>query len=160
LSWKAYLGTWTALPDFSMLQPQNTGVSANLEVQMPSLTLSAEPAPSSGFPLTPYATVWDGFINIPADGGYTFHLIDSDGARLTIDAIEVAKTGPPFGLVCGAPGNAVRYDRGAIGLKAGLHAIHVEALNSATEGAPRLLWEGPGVTLTDVPSGALSHGSQ
>jgi PKD domain len=160
LSWKAYLGTWAALPDFSMLQPQNTGVSANLEVQMPSLTLSAEPAPSSGFPLTPYATVWDGFINIPADGGYTFHLIDSDGARLTIDAMEVAKTGPPFGLVCGAPGNAVRYDRGAIGLKAGLHAIHVEALNTATEGAPRLLWEGPGVTLTDVPAGAFSHGSQ
>jgi hypothetical protein len=157
LNWKAYLGTWTALPDFSVLQPQNSGVSADLQVQMPSLTLSAEPAPSGGFPLTAHATVWDGFINIPADGGYTFHLIDSDGARLTIDGMEVAKTGPPFGLVCGAVGNALRYDRGAIGLKAGLHAIHVEALNTATEGAPRLLWEGPGVTLADVPAGAFSH---
>jgi hypothetical protein len=157
LNWKAYLGTWTALPDFSMLQPQNTGVSADFEVQMPSLTLSVEPAPSGGFPLTAHATVWDGFIDIPADGGYTFHLIDSDGARLTIDGMEVAKTGPPFGLVCGAPGNALRYDRGAIGLKAGLHAIHVEALNTATQGAPRLLWEGPGMTLADVPAGAFSR---
>jgi PKD domain-containing protein len=160
LNWKAYLGTWTALPDFSMLQPQNTGVSADLEVQMPSLTLSAEPAPSSGFPLTAHATGWDGFIDIPTEGGYTFHLIDSDGARLTIDGMEVAKTGPPFGLVCGAVGNALQYDRGAIGLKAGLHAIHVEALNTATEGAPRLLWEGPGLALEDVPAEAFSHGSR
>ena len=160
LNWKAYLGTWTALPDFSMLQPQNSGVSAGLEVQMPSLTLSVEPAPSGGFPLTPHATVWDGFINIPADGGYTFHLIDSDGARLTIDGMEVAKTGPPFGLVCGAPGNALRYDRGAIGLRAGLHAIHVEALNNATEGAPSLMWEGPGLTLADVPAAAFLHQAQ
>ena len=83
-------------------------------------------------------------IDIPADGGYTFHLIDSDGARLTIDGMEVAKTGPPFGLVCGAPGNAVRYDRGAIGLRAGLHAIHVEALNTATEGAPQVAVGGAG----------------
>jgi hypothetical protein len=161
LNWKAYLGTWTALPDFSMLQPQNTGVSADLEVQMPSLTLSVEPALSSGFlPLTAHATVWDGFIDIPTDGGYTFHLIDSDGARLTIDGMEVAKTGPPFGLVCGAEGNARRYDRGAIGLRAGLHAIHVEALNAATQGAPRLLWEGPGVTLAEVPAAEFSHGSR
>jgi PKD domain len=161
LNWKAYLGTWTALPDFSMLPPLNTGVSANLEVQLPSLTLSAEPALSSGVPpVTPHAMVWDGFIDIPADGGYTFHLIDSDGARLTIDGMEVAKTGPPFGLVCGAPGNALRYDRGAIGLRAGLHAIHIEALSTATEGAPRLLWEGPGMTLADVPATAFSHQTQ
>ena len=106
------------------------------------------------------ATVWDGWINIPAGGGYTFHLIDRDGERLVIDGMEVAKTGPPFGLVCGAAGNALRYDRGSIGLRAGLHAIHVEALNTATEGAPRLLWEGPGLTLADVPAAAFSHSSQ
>jgi hypothetical protein len=106
------------------------------------------------------ATVWDGWFNIPADGGYTFHLIDPDGERLVIDRMEVAKTGPPFGLVCGAPGNALRYDRGSIGLRAGLHAIHVEALNTATEGAPRLLWEGPGLTLADVPPTAFSRSAQ
>jgi hypothetical protein len=74
--------------------------------------------------------------------------------------MEVAKTGPPFGLVCGAAGNALRYDRGSIGLRAGLHAIHVEALNTATEGAPRLLWEGPGLTLADVPAAAFTRSSQ
>jgi hypothetical protein len=71
--------------------------------------------------------------------------------------MEVAKTGTPFGLVCGAAGNALRYDRGSIGLRAGLHAIHVEALNTATEGAPRVMWEGPGTALADVPAGAFSQ---
>ena len=74
--------------------------------------------------------------------------------------MEVAKTGPPFAQVCGSPGNALRYDRGSLGLRAGLHTIHVEALNTASEGAPRLLWEGPGVVLTDVPAAAFSHQSQ
>ena len=140
LAFKIYAGTWTALPDFSSLQPVLTGDSPNLQ------------ASAQGF--TRYATVWDGFIDIPADGGYTFHLIDRDGARLLIDGMEVARTGPPFAQVCGSPGNALRYDAGAIGLRAGLHAIHVESLNTASDGAPRLMWEGPGVTLGDVPAGA------
>ncbi len=143
LSWKIFSGTWTALPDFSTLEPALTGQSADL-------------AASAKGPIH-YATVWNGFIKIPTDGGYTFHLIDRDGARIVIDGMEVAKTGPPFGLVCGSPGNAVRYDRGSLGLRAGLHAIHVEALNTASDGAPRLMWEGPSTQLADVPTAALSH---
>ena len=143
LSWKIYSGTWTELPDFSAVQPALTGESPDLDANAQGLTS--------------YATAWDGFIEIPADGGYTFHLIDRDGARLVIDGMEVAKTGPPFGLVCGAGGNALRYDRGSLGLRAGLHAIHVEALNTATEGAPRLLWEGPGTPLADVPAAEFSQ---
>ncbi len=146
LNWKIYSGAWTELPDFSALQPAFTG-------QAPNLAAGAQ-----GF--AKYATVWDGWINIPADGGYTFHLIDRDGERLVIDGMEIAKTGPPFGLVCGAAGNALRYDRGSLGLRAGLHAIHVEALNTASEGAPRLLWEGPSLPLADVPAAVFSHRSQ
>ena len=143
LSWKIYSGRWTALPDFSTLQPALSGQSADLDANAQGLTN--------------YATAWDGFIAIPADGGYTFHLIDRDGERLVIDGMEVAKTGPPFAQVCGSPGNALQYDRGSLGLRAGLHAIHVEALNTATEGAPRLMWEGPGTPLADVPAGAFSQ---
>jgi hypothetical protein len=188
LTWKIYTGVWTELPDFSTIQPAVTGLSPGLfanapaEAEAPSASAPAEAEAAgpgaqadggqgagsqglgtqgAGAPeLGKRATVWDGFINVPADGGYTFHVIDRDGERLTIDGMEVAKTGPPFGLVCGAAGNALRYDRGSIGLRAGLHAIHVEALNTATEGAPRLLWEGPGLTLADVPATAFSHRSQ
>jgi hypothetical protein len=146
LTWKIYSGAGTELPDFSVLTPVFNGTAPNFE------------ASAQGF--TRYATVWDGFIDIPADGGYTFHLIDRDGARLVIDGMEVAKTGPPFAQVCGSPGNALRYDRGALGLRAGKHVLHVESLNSASGGAPRLMWEGPGLAQADVPASALSRGAE
>ena len=71
-----------------------------------------------------------------------------------------ARTGASFAQVCGSPGNAMRFDRGSLGLRAGKHALHVEGLHSASEGAPRLLWEGPALPLTDVPTAAYSHPRQ
>ena len=143
LVWRIYPGAWTELPDLSQETALFSGASANLL------------ADSHGF--TRYATAWDGYIEIPADGGYTFHLLARDGGRLVIDGLEIARTGPPFAQVCGSPGNAVRYARGSLGLRAGKHLLHVEGLHSVSQGTPRLLWEGPGLRLTDVPSAAFLH---
>ncbi len=146
LAWQIYPGEWTELPNLAGERAVVTGEGSGLY------------ADSQGF--THYAAAWDGFLEIPADGGYTFHLMDRDGARLVIDGVEVAKTGPPFAEVCGSPGNAMRYDRGSLGLRAGKHTFHLEGLHSASPGSPRLLWEGPGVPLTDVPPAAYSHPRQ
>jgi hypothetical protein len=146
LSYKIYPGAWTLLPDLSHEQAVFTGDSLNLN------------ADAQGF--TKYAVAWDGFIDIPADGGYTFRLLDRDGARVLIDGVDVAKTGPPFAQVCRAPGNAMRYDLGSLGLRAGKHTVHIEALHQASEGPPRLLWEGPSLPSTDVPAAAYSHPKQ
>jgi hypothetical protein len=54
----------------------------------------------------------------------------------------------------------MRYDQGSLGLRAGKHTLHLEGLHSASEGAPRLLWEGPALPLTDVPAAAFSHVGQ
>jgi hypothetical protein len=143
LTWQIYPGDWTQLPHLAAEHAVFGGESPNVN------------ANAQGF--TRYAAAWDGLIDIPADGGYTFHLIDRDGARLVIDGLEVAKTGPPFAQVCGSPGNALRYDRGSLGLRAGKHTFHLEGLHSVSQDEPRLLWEGPGLTLTDVPPAALSH---
>jgi hypothetical protein len=143
LAWHVFPGTWTELPDLSSQTAIFSGESANLR---------ADP---QGF--TRFATAWDGFIDIPADGGYTFHLIARDGARLAIDGMQIAKTGPPFAQVCGSPGNAVRYEHGSIGLRAGRHALHVEGLHSVSQDSPRLLWEGPSLPLTEVPPDAYTH---
>ena len=143
LAWHLYPGTWTELPDLTQTSSVFDGTSPNLLVD------------AHGF--TRYAVAWDGFLDIPVDGGYTFHLLTRDGARVVIDGIQVAKTGPPFAQVCGAPGNAMRYDRGSLGLRAGLHAIHIEGLHSVSQGTPRLLWEGPGIPPTDIPNAAFLH---
>jgi hypothetical protein len=143
LTWQIYPGEWTELPDLAAEHVVFIGESPGL---------FADP---QGF--THYAAAWDGLLDIPADGGYTFHLMARDGARLVIDGVEVAKTGPPFAQVCGSPGNALRYDRGSLGLRAGKHVFHLEGLHSASQNSPRLLWEGPALPLTDVPTAAYSH---
>ena len=146
LQWQIYPGSWTELPDLSKQQAVFDGESLNIQ------------ASAQGF--TRYLAAWDGMIEIPADGGYTFHLLDRDGARLVIDGVEIARTGPPFAQVCGAPGNAMRYDRGSLGLRAGKHQVHLEGLHSMSNGAPVLLWQGPALPLSRVPPEAYSHPRQ
>ena len=146
LVWLIYPGEWTELPNLASERAVFAGEGPGLR------------ADAQGF--THYAAAWDGQIDIPADGGYTFHLLACDGARLVIDGVEVAKTGPPFAQVCGSPGNAMRYDRGSLGLRAGKHTFHMEGLHSASQDSPRLLWEGPALPLTDVPPAAYSHPRQ
>jgi hypothetical protein len=143
LGFAIYPGTWPELPDLSIDKPVFTDAAPDLN------------ANAQGF--THYAVAWDGYIDVPVDGGYTFHLMDRDGARVVIDGVEVARTGPPFAQVCGSPGNAMRYDRGALGLHAGKHTLHVEELHQASDGPPRLLWEGPSLPIADVPAAAFSH---
>jgi hypothetical protein len=143
LTWQVYPEAWTELQSLAGQQPVFSGDSPGLH------------ADSKGF--TRYVAAWDGLIDIPADGGYTFHLLARDGARVVIDGVEVAKTGPPFAQVCGSPGNAMRYDRGSLGLRAGRHVFRLEGLHSVSQGSPRLLWEGPGLPLNEVPTAAFSH---
>jgi hypothetical protein len=146
LAWQIYPGSWTELPDLTNQAAVFHGESLNIQ------------ASAQGF--TRYAATWDGLIDIPADGGYTFHLLDRDGARLVIDGVEIAKTGPPFQQVCGAPGNAMRYDRGSLGLRAGKHLLHLEGLHSTSNAAPEILWQGPALPLSEVPLDAYSHPRQ
>jgi hypothetical protein len=146
LAYRIYPGTWPEFPALAAGTPTITGVTTNLAS-----------ADAGGF--TRYAAAFDGYVNVPADGGYSFHLLARDGARVMIDGQIVAQTGPPFGEVCGSPVNAMRYARGSIGLRAGKHALRVESLESVSPEAARLLWEGPGIGLTDVPEAAFSHGN-
>ena len=143
LDYGIYPGEWTELPDLSTLKPALAGESLSLD------------ADAKGF--TRYAAAWEGLIDIPADGGYNFYILDPDGARLVIDGREVAKTGPPFAQVCGSPGNAMRFAVGSLGLRAGKHTIHIEGLHSASNQAPRLMWQAPNSALVDVPSKAYSR---
>jgi hypothetical protein len=144
LTYRIYPGTWPDFPDFAKESATRFAEAATLAAADPGGYIS-------------YATVYDGLIDIPADGGYSFHLLARDGARLTIDGIPLVQTGTPFAEVCGSPSNAMRYAKGSIGLRAGKHTLHLESLQTISPGIPRLLWKGPGIHLTDVPAAAFSH---
>ncbi len=144
LQFQIYPGTWPELPSFKTETAARNGVATKLGA-----------SDSGGF--TRYAVVYDGLIEVPTDGGYSFHLLSRDGARLVIDGEVVALTGPPFGEVCGSPVNAVRDALGTIALRAGKHVLRLESLQSMSPASPRLQWTGPGISLVDVPAAAFSH---
>jgi len=65
LAWQIYPGDWTELPDLTKEHAVFNGDSVNLA------------ADAHGF--VRYVAAWDGLIDVPADGGYTFHLLDEMG---------------------------------------------------------------------------------
>ena len=144
LEYQVYPGTWPELPSFTRVVSAAHGVATDL-------------TGVNAVGYTRFAVTFDGLIQIPADGGYSFHLMARDGTRIFIDGTMVSQTGPPFGEVCGSPVNAVRYAVGAIGLRAGKHALRIESLQTMSPSSPRLMWEGPGIRLADVPASAYSH---
>lgn len=106
----------------------------------------------------------EGLVRVPADGGYTFTLLSSTTASLTIDGLR----GDNPALrpqVCGSPGNAVQPIRVSAVLAAGFHRIQIrrgpESENAEAPGSdpdrPLLLWEGPDIPLQPVPGAALFH---
>src|SRR5579859_339542 len=144
LEYHIYPGTWPEMPAFAKQAAMRNGIAANLA-----------DTDAGGF--TRYAVAYDGFLEVPVEGGYSFHLLARDGARIILDGQVVAQTGPPFGEVCGSPVNAVRYALGTIGLRAGKHVLRIESLESISPAKPRLLWEGPGIRLAEIPASAFSH---
>ena len=71
LDYKCFQGAWTYLPDFAKLHPVKTGVATNFDLEVRTRKENV------GLEFT-------GFIKIPRDGLYTFHLASDDGARLMI----------------------------------------------------------------------------
>ena len=144
LTYQIYPGQWPDFPRFRQQVPMRAGIAATLG--------AADPG---GF--TRFAVVYEGYVDVPVDGGYRFTVEARDGARLFVDEEAVAATGPQFAEVCGSPNNAVRYATGTIGLRAGLHHLRLEALETVSVGIPQLLWEGPALPLEPVPAAVFRH---
>ena len=131
------------------------------ESEAPSTKLAgAEPG------LTPTAgaqNTLEGWVDVPAGGGYTLTLLTSTTASLSIDG-KTVRSGPLQGQVCGSPGNAVQALRLSASLARGLHRIAIargpERENAEGPGQPLLLWEGPGLLRQALPSTALFHTAQ
>ena len=142
LHYRYYEGPWSFLPKFEGLTTVASGIAHGPD---PLVRLRGDD----------YALVFDGYIDIPADGGYSFTLLSKDGGRLEIGGDIVAASPAPVAQVCGSVGNMVQAARGSIGLRAGLHPIHIEVSETAGPEAFALRWEGPGIALANVPASAF-----
>jgi hypothetical protein len=144
LHYRYYEGSWSHPPKFDELTTVTSGIAPKLDL---AVRLREED----------YAMVFEGYIAIPTDGGYSFTLLSKDGGRLEIGGAVVATSPEPLAQVCGSVGNMVQAARGSIGLQAGLHAIRIAITDTAGPYGFALRWEGPGIALSDVPSSALFH---
>ena len=144
LHYRYFEGLWKSAPKFDDMTAVSSGIAPKLE---DAVRLREDD----------YAIAFDGYIAIPADGGYTFTLLSRDGGELRIGETLVATSPAPVGQVCGSVGDMVQAARGSIGLKAGLHPIRIDITDTDGTGGFGLRWEGPGVPLAEVPAGALFH---
>jgi hypothetical protein len=117
------------------LQPLGTG-----EAALPELPDVPREAPA--------ALRYRGFIDVPKDGEYFFHLISRSQVTLFLG-------GTP--LVINEGGSAVLERAADVALLAGRHAIVLTVYEGSGDPPPRLLWSGPGFARQAVPADRLSR---
>jgi arylsulfatase A-like enzyme len=131
VEWKAYQGNFLWVPNVETLIPSQTGTTDH-----PDITICKGDIKTLCF---------TGYLQIPADGAYTFFLNTDCGAFLRIH--EAAVIDADFGYVGGSE------RMGAIKLKAGLHSFEL-TYTTKPVAKPFLdfQWSGPGISKQQIPS--------
>jgi hypothetical protein len=145
LVYRYFVGAWDRLPDFSALTPAAAGAAPGLDFTVRQATDN-------------YAIVFEGYLQAPVDGGYTFVLVGKDGGRLEIADATVVESPAPLPQPCNTVGNTAQCATGTIGLKAGWHHFRLSVTDTFGPDAIALKWQGPGIALEDIPPTAFGRG--
>ncbi|MCD9017091.1 PQQ-dependent sugar dehydrogenase [Parachryseolinea silvisoli] len=135
LAYAYYEGTWTALPDFSTLTPVEVGGIYSLTLAPRNLQYN-------------YGFRYTGFVNVPADGSYTFYLNSDDGSRLLIGTTVVVNND---GV------HTAQEASGTIGLRQGKHQLTILYFQAMSSAVLTASWAGPGLTKQAIPNTAYSR---
>lgn len=129
-----YEGKWKKLPNFSNLSARKTGTVSNFTLK-PRLKN------------TYYGFAFEGYIDIKADGKYTFYTSSDDGSALYIDGKKVVDND---GL------HAKRERSGSISLSKGFHTIKVIYFDKwGNSDVLEVRYSGPGISKKSVPDQVL-----
>jgi len=134
LKYEGFIGNWDRLPDFEKLSPVKVGNVAT--VVLPELN---EATPG-------VAVRFTGYLDVPADGLYTFFLTSDDGSRLYISD-EL--------LIDNDFVHMPQVRNGLIRLQAGKHPITVLYFDNRGKKSLTLEIEGPGLEKQSVPETML-----
>lgn len=125
LTFTLYKGAWDKLPDFSKLEPAGTD-----HVRGGLITLTVAKKLNENF-----ALVFNGKLDAPADGKYSFQISSDDGSRLKIDGEDVIDHDGIHGS---------KTKGGSVMLKQGMHDLEVQYFEASGEEQLALSWSGPG----------------
>jgi hypothetical protein len=134
LDYKYYEASmYKVLPDFTAATPRKKGTTTNFNLSLASRDEL-------------FAFSFTGFIQVPADGEYTFYTNSDDGSKLYIDNVLVVNN------------DREHYDTeksGTIGLKAGKHSIAVGYFNQFGGKLLEVSYSGPGVIRQTIAGSVL-----
>lgn len=105
LNYKYYEGNFTQLPNFETLNVIRSGIAKKFDVENIAQNR-----------IDHYAIKYDGFIDVPKDGLYTFYTHSDDGSKLYIHNKLVVDNGGS---------HSARTRKGYISLKKGIHPIKI-----------------------------------
>jgi hypothetical protein len=128
-----YQGDFSMLPSFSALKPsalKYTPVVSNTVAGRDSL----------------FAIVFDGYINVPADGVYGLYINSDDGSKMTIDSTDPVMNDGIHGM---------KEEGRSYPLAQGLHKLRIEYFQRVGGVGLEFLVEAPGMQKTTVPAGWL-----
>ena len=113
----------------------------------------------AGFPhgTMNYRVTFEGELDVPEDGGYTFMLVANEDVAIDIDGVRLTASGKPVAQVCGLAGMAAQALSGSIALAKGRHHLHIDEAHSTGEDDFKLLWQGPSFSLRPVAPDLLTH---
>ncbi|MBE7174123.1 MAG: M4 family metallopeptidase [Williamsia sp.] len=142
LSYKYYEGAWTSLPNFNTLNPVKTGNSANVDLSQRTPGRNDQ-----------YAFLWQGYINIPAPGIYTFETISDDGSKLYFNSLyNPAATATVNNDGVHAPISAT----GTVNIPAaGLYPISISFFENSEGEQMQVYWTGPNISRQLIPNSAF-----
>jgi hypothetical protein len=132
LNYSYYEGVWSSLPDFSSITPAETGLIANVNLYPKNRD-------------DDYAFRFYGYINIPADGVYTFYTTSDEGSQLFIgDSVVVNNDGLHTAV----------EKSGRMALNAGKHLFAVTFFERLGTASLSVRWGGPGIQKQIIPNAA------
>ena len=119
-----YEGAWNSLPDFDTLAPVAEGLTDSIKLL-------------DGIAADSFALVFEGYIDIPMLGSYTFYTFSGEGSRMFIDGIEVVDNDGLHDAV---------EQSGDICLAEGFHEIRVEYFEKTGSEDLEVMYSGPGIS--------------
>ncbi|MEO6916118.1 MAG: PA14 domain-containing protein, partial [Chitinophagaceae bacterium] len=137
LTWKMYGGNYKWVPNVSSLKPSGNGITNDPGVAFTKNKTNA-------------VYVFEGYINIPEEGDYTFYLTAGNKSFIRIhDAILIDAD---YGFQAGSTREST------IKLKAGLHPVKIYSTSAANnKNLLNFEWKGPSFQKSIVPAEVFFH---
>jgi hypothetical protein len=139
LRMEKYHGQWEQLPDFTQLAPVETSIRRSAPRMRE--TPDAEGPEYVGH-------VYSGFVQIPAEGLYTFTIASDDGSRLKIGEQTIADND---GL------HSAKAVSGTVRLQAGFYPLNIAYFEATGGQFLRVTVSGPGIRERELPAEWLFH---